>query len=310
MRILVTGATGFVGGALARRLIDEGDQVRALVRKATDDARVPAGVEIAVGALHPETPDDSLVAALGGVDCVVHAAGGGRARAPSDFYVNNTATTQALLDACGAAGSVARFVLVSSVAAKARVTHYGKSKALAEQAVLQRTDLKTAVVRPPAVYGPGDDRMLPLFEAAARGIIPRTSALGTRMSFVHVDDCASALACVTRAGAGTYECDDGPPRDWAALAAALGQALDRPKPPRLIGLPRPLLLSAAILSEAYGRASGRAVVFTRDKVAELTQTEPATDSARLRGELGWSHTVAFVDGARDTARWYRQQGRL
>ncbi len=307
MRILVTGATGFVGGRLAQRLLDDDIDVRALVRRPTDRARVPEGVEVAVATLEPT---DALRAAVSGVDCVIHAAGGGRSRTPDDFYRNNTATTQTLLDTCLADGAVRRFLLVSSVAARARLTHYGRAKRQAEDAVLAAEGIDTVVVRPPAVYGPGDDRMLPLFKGAARGVIPRTSKASTRMSFIHIDDCASALACAAHAGAGVYEADDGPARTWAELADVLGQALNRTSAPRVIGLPRPVLMGAAMASEAWSRLADRAVVFTRDKVRELTETEPASDSSRMRDELGWSHAVELVDGARQTIQWYRDQGSL
>ncbi len=308
MRILITGATGFLGGRLAQRLVGDGHSVRAAVRRPGDDRRLPDGVQ---SALAPLTDGPALVQAMIGVDVVVHAAGGGRARTPEDFFVNNTETTRTLLEAALDQGDPARFVLVSSVAAKAAQTHYGRSKRDAEGLVLDAADrIDVVVVRPPAVYGPGDDRMLPLFRAAARGVVPRSARAGGRLSLLHVDDCTSALAAVLETGEGVYEVDDGPAHTWEELAQLLGRALGRARPPRLVGVPKGALLGAALAAEAIGKLRDRAVILTRDKVRELTETEPVTDSAALRSDLGWSHAVDLAEGLRQTADWYRTQGDL
>lgn len=308
VRILITGATGFLGGRLAGRLVGDGHHVRASVRRPGDEHRTPEGVHGVVAPLN-EVP--ALIEAVTGVDVIVHAAGGGRGRRPEDFFVNNTETTRSLLEAAVAQGDPRRFVLVSSVAAKAAQTHYGRSKRDAEGLALDAAEhMDVVVLRPPAVYGPGDERMRPLFRAAARGFVPRVARSGGRISLLHVDDCTSALVAVLEAGAGVYEADDGPAHTWEELAQLLGRALSRSRTPRLVGVPKGALFGAALATEAIGRMRNRSVLLTRDKARELTGSDPVTDSSSLRKQLGWTHTVELSEGFRQTADWYRSRGDL
>ena len=168
MKILLTGATGFLGTRVAVQLRDAGHDVRALVRKTSDTrALVAMGAELAMGALDR---GEGIDAAARGVDAVVHLAGGGKVRTIAEMYAGNLGTTEHLLrawDASGASPRGARFVLVSSLAAHGPSddgaprdpdeaprprSHYGKSKAAAEAAVLARQhDFPVTIVRPPVV---------------------------------------------------------------------------------------------------------------------------------------------------------------
>ncbi|MDQ3035130.1 MAG: NAD-dependent epimerase/dehydratase family protein, partial [Myxococcota bacterium] len=190
MRVLVTGATGFLGEHLIAALDGRGHSVRALVRSTSRTADLERrGIEIVRAGF-----DDAsgLRRAMDGIEAIVHAAGGGLTPHVEEVYRANAGSTRALLEALPS--SVRRFVLVSSVAAHgpspahrdaletdpdAPRSHYGRSKLEAERAALAHADrLEVVVVRPPTLYGPGEHRMIPLFRAARRGVLPMVHPSG------------------------------------------------------------------------------------------------------------------------------------
>jgi nucleoside-diphosphate-sugar epimerase len=191
------------------------------------------------------------------------------------------------------------------------VTHYGRSKAAAEDLVLgARQQLPVSVLRPPAIYGPGDTRLLALFRAAARGWVPLPGPTETT-SIVHGDDCARALVAVLeREGPSGHHwfVDDGAVHSPEDLARHVGASVGRD--PRVFRVPLPVLWTAAIVNEAGSRLLGRPAVLTRDKVRELSQRWWACDSGPLQAEVGWAPEIGFAEGAAATAAWYREAGWL
>jgi len=329
MKILVTGATGFLGTRIVDLLREGGHDVRALVR-ATSDTRALAarGVELALGSL--EKGEGVREAARGGVDCVIHAAGGGKVRTVAEIYASNTDTTKELLrawDDSGAASRGARFVLVSSLAAHGPSddgeprepeapnnprSHYGKSKALAEEAVLARSaDFPVTIVRPPGVYGPGDTRMRALFRIAARrGFLPMVGH-GHTASWVYVDDCARAIvlgATKETPSARRYFVEDGHVYGEDELARCIGAAVGRKL--KVVHLPPWVLAAVGALSEAYSHVVRRATPIHRDKMRDVVQAHWVCSAARTREELGWEPQVMLAEGTRRAAESYRAEGQL
>lgn len=326
MRVLVTGGTGFLGRAAVAAMRARGIDVRALVRPTSDTEPIAQlGVECVVGTLHPADADqrERLRDAVRGVDRIVHLAGGGRARRPSDFFRNNAETTSNLLDA--AYGSaVERFVFVSSMAARgpapsavpgeshvadAPLTAYGRSKLEAERAVLA-SGIPSITLRPPGIYGPGDDRHLPLFRAASRGLVPLPSA-GRSASFVYVDDCAEAIVAALLDDAHhptPHYVEDGDTRSTEETARLIGAAVGTD--PRVVRVPTPVLGAAAVIAELVARFRGRAALLTRDKVKDMSQPHWVCDATPFRAAVDWTPRVAFAEGTERTARDYRERGWL
>ncbi len=298
MILAVTGATGFVGKRLVEAARARGDLVRALTRRAQPPRD---GVTWVRGAL--DWPA-ALAALVEGADGVIHVAGVVNAPDRAAFAAGNVAGTQAMADAARAAG-VARFVHVSSLAAREpALSDYGWSKHGAEEAA--RGAPAWTIVRPPAVYGPGDLEIRDLFRAARLGVVPLPPR--GRMSAIHVDDLAALLLALAHAPAdgATYE-PDGPDGavTHAAFARAIGAAVGRRVVP--LHLPAALLSLAARGDRLLRRAGAK---LTPDRVAYMTHPDWSADPARQPPPALWRPRIALAEGLADTARWYRANALL
>lgn len=310
--VAVTGATGFVGRPTVAALRAAGHTVRALVRR-EDAALAATGATLVRGSLESEA---GLRALLEGADTVVHIAGSINAPDRAGFLAANVAGTARL------AGLAARhlppggrFVQVSSLAAREPgLSPYAESKALGEREALARGNgLAVTVVRPPAVYGPGDRATLPLLQGLARGWLAAPGDPDARFSLIHVEDLARLLVIAASADLpqGTVlEPDDGRPGGygWRELAAIAERALGRRV--RLIPLPRAPLGLAAGLLERYARARGQAPLLSRGKVAELFHGRWVCDPRTMAALPGWGPAIDFAAGLPRTLAWYREAGWL
>jgi len=301
VKLAITGGTGFVGSRLLDAAVAGGHEVRALARRPMEARQ---GVEWVQGALDDQGSLDELVT---GADAVIHVAGVLNGRTAADFDRANVEGTQALIEAAKAA-DVARFVHVSSLAAREpQLSLYGASKARSEELVAA-SGLDFAIVRPPAVYGPGDKETLELFKMARLGVIllpPKG-----RLSLIHVDDLAQLLLALAEPGAAsgqTIEPDDGRARGWThkEFAQALGTAVGR----RNIGLAVPsALLRLAAKADRLFR--GDQAKLTEDRAAYFCHPDWVVDPARAAPPALWRPQIATADGLAATARWYREQAWL
>lgn len=320
MKVLLTGATGFLGEHLVAALQAHGHEVRALVRATSrTEALEGAGVEVRVGRLDAPT---ELAAVAAGVDAVVHAAGGGIVRRREDMRRLNRDGTANLLAACPA--TVRVFVLVSSVAAhgpspadepatedraEAPISAYGQSKLAAERVLFARErPFVSIAIRPPALYGPGEHRMVDLFRAAARGVVPMVHPEGT-LSLLHGADCAHLIArALERPVAGTYFAAEPQVYRRREMAEAIGRAVGRPV--RVVAVPPWALQLAGAVSEGWGRLRDRPVMFSRDKVADMSQPHQTCDPSLAMATFEWEPRQRFDAGAREALADYRRRGWL
>jgi nucleoside-diphosphate-sugar epimerase len=327
MKVLVTGGSGFLGSHVAEQLSSAGHTVVALVRKSSNRAFLATlrNVVFAEGSVEDRASVDR---AMQGVDAVVHSAGLVKARTEAEFFECNTQGTVNLLEAAMQhAAGLTRFVFVSSLEAcgpsfdgqpipfdqEKPVTAYGRSKLAAERAVLERREkLPVVIARPAAIYGPRDVEILEAFRAARRRQYPVIGDGRMLGCYTYGPDCARACirAIDARIPSGSiFFVDDGMPRPMAeAMGAMLHDALGT-RPLVRFGIPFPLLRLAAFGVEAYGKARGKAVMLTREKVAMLSH-HWVCDSTRTRRELAWEPEVMLDDGFRRTARWYQENGWL
>lgn len=301
MIIALTGGTGFVGKRTIAMATADGHRVRALTRRPQDGM---PGVDWVAGALDQPAALADLVA---GSDTVLHIAGVVSAPDRAGFAHGNIDGTAAVLAAAASAG-VRHFVHISSLAAREpALSNYGWSKAESERLVAA-SDLAWTIVRPPAVYGPGDLEMLDTFRLARRGLalMPPPG----RMSVIHVDDLARlliALALSSLPGA-ILEPDDGRVGGWTHrefLGQAIGEAVGRR--PLAIALPR-LLLSFAARGDRLWRGSGAKL--TPDRVGYMCHPDWTADPAKAPPAALWRPAMPTRQGLAETAAWYRANGLL
>ncbi len=328
MKVLLTGGSGFLGSWVAEQLSAEGHAVRALVRPASDKRALEKlpGIEFATGAVEDRA---SLTAAVAGVEAIAHVAGIVKARRPADFFAVNTQGTKNLLDAALARGGIQRFVYVSSLAAMGPsqdgtpvpesaaphpVTHYGRSKLEAEQAVLaESTRMPVTVIRPPMIYGPRDRETLAFFTSIANGVLPMMGDGSNTLSVIYVEDCAAAVVrAVTAQGSPSgkaYFVEDGAVYVWRDALQDVESALGKRAFMR-VGMPMPVIKVAAAASQLWGALTNTAQMLTLDKVNELTQQHWVCSGDGARRDLGWTAKVQWPQGVQNAVKWYREQGWL
>jgi nucleoside-diphosphate-sugar epimerase len=299
LTLALTGATGFVGQHVLDLALDRGHRVRALTRRPQPRRD---GVVWIDGALDDKA---ALACLVDGADAVIHVAGVINAPDAAGFEAGNVTGTAAMLAACKQA-RVRRFVHVSSLAAREPgLSLYGASKARSE-ALVEAASVSSAIVRPPAVYGPGDRETLELFKMANRGlvILPPEG----RLSLIHVNDLAALLLDLAASPHDLLvEPDDGRPMGWThrEFGAALGRAVGRKV--RTIAAPRALLTLAA---RADRLVRGAKAKLTPDRVDYFCHPDWTAAAARAAPPALWQPRIATEAGLADTANWYRDAGWL
>jgi nucleoside-diphosphate-sugar epimerase len=326
VRVALTGATGYTGGRLLTALLKRGDRVTALVRPGSGGEGLEAvGARVVVGDLASPSALRQLVE---GAEAVLHVAAVYRtAGHPPSYYRDvNVLGTQRLLEAARVAG-VGRFVHTSTVGVHGHVAHppadetspiapgdiYQETKAEAEALALRfgrDNGLPVAVVRPAAIYGPGETRLLKLFRAIARG---RYAIVGSGRSFYHpvyIDDLVSGfLLALERPEAVGQSFIVGGARyaSQSELAELIARHTDgRVFPWRIPALP---IQWAGALCEAVCVPLGLEPPLHRRRVDFWTKSR-AFSIEKARRLLGYEPAIDLEEGIARTAAWYRQAGWL
>jgi nucleoside-diphosphate-sugar epimerase len=323
VKVALTGATGYTGGWVAAALMARGDQVRALARPGSGSARLSsAGATLIEGDL---ADADSLRRLCDGADAVVHVAAVYRTAGHPDGYYReiNVGGTERLLEAAAAAG-VRRFVHTSTVGVHGNVTSppadesapfapgdiYQQTKAEAETLVLQfgaRRGLPATVVRPGAIYGPGETRLLKLFRAIARG---RYAIVGTGRAFYHpvyIEDLVSGFLLAL----------DRPEAVGEAFIIAGSRYVTQSELAALIArhtggrilpfrIPAAPILLAGMLCEVVCAPFGLEPPLHRRRV-EFWVKSRAFSIDKARRVLGYAPQVELEEGVARTVDWYRSQ---
>ncbi|MBW2269981.1 MAG: NAD(P)-dependent oxidoreductase [Deltaproteobacteria bacterium] len=326
MRVLVTGATGFIGSRLVLRCLAEDMAVRALGRRNNPaEAENASGLE-AAGAEFSEIPvadRDGLVAAMAGVDVVFHlAAAQHEANVADDYFRSiNVDGTRNVLEAAEQAG-VGRVVHGSTIGVfgwrSGEVVNegsplepeniYGITKLEGEQVVRASAErVPVVIARISETYGPGDRRLLKLFRAAERGLALQIGSGQNLHHLVYIDDLLDGLLLLgqeERAVGTTCVLAGREPVSSRAMLEAVSRSLGRP--PRILRLPLSAFMLVALILETLLRPLGIQPPLHRRRLDFFRKSFAfSRDEASV---LGHKPRVGLDDGMRATARWYRERG--
>ncbi len=331
-RVLVTGSSGFIGAQVLRHLAaEEGVVVRVFLRPESNGADLPEGVEVVRGSFCDR---EALAGAVRGVDRIVHLAGVTKAFDEAGYDAGNVMPVQNLLAAVSEHNrGLKRFLFVSSltVAGPASegirgvsehdtpspVSAYGRSKLRAEALCMKcAADFPVTIVRPPAVYGPGDRDVLQVFQMLAKGVLlsagSSSSHARQRFSLIYVDDLVDGMMRAARseaAAGGVYYITSPRSSSWDELIAAAQPVLGFSSI-RKFSLPEPLLFFVATLLGAVGSLRKKPALINCDKVNELVQDYWVCSSGRAERDFGFRAETSLAEGVAKTIFWYRQKGWL
>ncbi len=320
---LVTGATGFIGGVLARKLLEQGRKVRCLVRSLEKGRPLAeAGAELVQGDLaRPETS----FRILAGVDRVFHLAGVTKALRRQDYWEGNVQASLNLARAFSLHGR-GRMVALSSLAAAGPsrpgaprreedppepVSLYGQSKLAGERALTSLPEPHSwTVLRPPIVYGPGDRDFFLVFKSARRKKVPLAFP-GQICSLVHVEDLVRAILLAgeaDRAHRRVYFVAAPPDLSGREMVELAGRV--QGKNPKIQAVPPWTVGWVCRAAWLWAWIRGKPGILSPDKAREMVQPGWACDSSRIQEELEWSPALTHEEGFRQTLAWYREKGWL
>ena len=327
-KVLVTGASGFVGSAVAAKLVERGFSVRALVR-ATSPRSHLAGLDLdyVQGDLRDA---ETIRPAMAGVRYLFHVAADYRlwARDRNEIVVNNVTGTRVMMEEALRAG-VERIVYTSSVATLAvqrdgtsvdetvpleelkAIGAYKRSKVAAERLVermIAQQGLPAVIVNPSTPIGPRDVKPTPtgrIIVEAARGRMP--AFVDTGLNLVHVDDVAQGhLAALDRGRIGERYILGGQNVQLSEMLTVIAKLIGR-RPPR-VRLPRSAIVPLALAAETVARFTGREPFVTMDAL-RMSKYRMFFTAAKAERDLGFT-ARPFTDALTDAIRWFRDAGHL
>lgn len=327
-RVLVTGATGFTGQVVMRRLLDSGAEVRAIARESSDISMF-AGRPVAWFRGHVHDPA-VVTAAMDGVEYLLHIAAAYReARHGDQFYRDvHVTSTRLLAEAALRQPVFKRFVHVSTVGVHGHIENppanedtpfgpgdiYQETKAEAElwlRDFAPRHGLSFSVLRPAAIYGPGDKRLLKLFRMAAKPVFTLLGNGRCLYHLIHVEDLSSAIIAAAvhpAANGGIFIVGNPEPMSLIDIGRTIAAALGR-NGLKVVRLPVWPFFALGAVCEAVCKPLGIEPPIYRRRVAFFTK-DRSFDTRRLRETLGFQYEFTNETGLRATAEWYRAKGWL
>ena len=332
----VTGATGFIGTRLTKKLIESGTKVTCLVRQQSNIQTLKnLGCEFVYGDLRNET---LTLPGLERCDTLFHVAAMKNAANPKDMLAINLCATRNLFEAVLQSSATPRVVHVSSLAAcgpstkhrptvetdrAAPVSYYGRSKLESEQIATTYADrLPISIVRPPIVMGQGDSNGLKMFKLIEQFNYHLIPGLKDRQySAIHVDDLVNALICVAKQGKPISSAGESDPSatgiyfasteqlSYADLGRNIGLAMGRSRT-RCLYIARPILWSIGAVNSLLAWATKRPYLLNLDKYQEVVAGDWTCSSEKLFTETDFDSSVPFVDRLKQTIQWYQENGWL
>ncbi|MFV2066466.1 MAG: NAD-dependent epimerase/dehydratase family protein [Pirellulales bacterium] len=330
-RVLVTGATGFIGGHLAEALTRNGVETRCLVRPTSDTRRLSdIGVTLVEGDI---TEANGLDEAVANVDLVFHLAGLTTALSKAEMSKANAVGPGLVAAACARLQTPPAMIVLSSVAAAgpterdtirvesdpvAPVSNYGHSKRAGELAAAKWADrVPLSIIRPGIIFGPRDRLALPIFKTIATWRIHPVVGMGrTKLALLHVDDLVDLLLKVAyngerlpatesdpaQPGAGVYFVSHDSTPSYRELGLLIARAMSR----RVVPIPLlpPVAWSAAAVSQLWSQVRRRSDAFNIDKIREAVQSSWAVSNEKAKRQFRWKPRASLEEQLQDTVQWY------
>ncbi len=296
----LTGATGFIGSAIRKRLLAEGWKVRALRRPGGPVRETGRSLRWITGSLEDRK---SLARLVQESPVVIHCAGTVRGATEEDFTRTNVLGTNALLDSCLDLKERFHFILISSLAAREPgLSFYAASKRQSEEAVTKRlAEGSWTIIRPPAVYGPGDRELLPLFRIMSRGICPVPGSSSNRVSLIHVQDISGAVATLCNQSKPynkIYELHDGKDGGytWTEVARTVSAITGHGVMP--IKIPASIVKITGLVNIWISLITGGKPMLTPGKARELLHPDWSADNRHISEDTGWRPAILLKAGLR------------
>jgi nucleoside-diphosphate-sugar epimerase len=326
--VLITGASGFVGGHLAEALARKKVHVKLLVRPTSKLAFAPTrNMELCYGDV---TDLDSVRKAAQGVKVIYHLAGVLRGADLSVYKSVNAEGTRNVCIAASEQKGLKRLVYVSSLSAAGPskagseidekapcrpVSFYGQTKRMGEEIVLSyKSKFPVVILRPGAVYGPRETDIFEYFKMVNSGWVVIGGGDTQKISFVYVDDLVEAILLAAhspKAVGQTYFVSDGESYNWGQVTRLIGRELG--KSYRTVKLPLGLVKMAAGLGDLLAKLTGKSFlppIVTRDKLKEAEVPGWACSNAKLRQQLGFDRRFDIETGIQRTTQSYLSAGWL
>ena len=320
MKVLLTGANGFVGSFLAAALLQKGYDVYCFVRS-TSNLRWIADLDLnfIYGSLLDKK---SIKTAIKDKNYIFHLAGITKTNNAEDYNTGNYTATKNLIDmVIEEKIKLKRFLFTSSQAAigpsdtlapidetkTARpLTYYGESKLKAQQYIEKHFDkVPSTIVIPSAVYGPRDKDVLEFFKTVKMGIIPQLQGRDKYASMIHVEDLCSAIIAAAESDntkGQSYFLANPRPYAWDEISRI---ALDFfGKRAIHVPIPLPVVKSIAFITEIFSKVSGKANIISRQKVIEMQQDFWICSPAKAKKDFGWQAQIELEQGIKETLAWY------
>ena len=298
--VALLGATGFIGRRVAQMLSSAGYSVIAPIRAtSTRHDDLPQQMETVRCSLQANDP--LLRDALGRADAVIYAAGTVRGASLDDFLPANVDGVQAVAKILvRRSAPTPPLLLISSLAAsQPQLSDYARSKRDGEEILEDYPQIAATIFRPPAVYGPGDQEMQPLFDAMRPGIAVQVGPPGQRLSLLHADDLAQAilawLVADSSVGHGCLELHDGRENGYLLKEIA---TISNPQA-RILPVPQTILHGIAWVNIHLARLTGRAPMLSLGKARELRHPRWVCDNAAIARALDWTPKIPLSKGLAD-----------
>ena len=328
-KILITGASGFIGGYLVEQGLQNEHTIYAAIRKTSSTKHL---TDSRINIIYLNLADkkslkqtwNKIQQQTGKFDYVIHNAGATKVLNKSDFETINYQYTKNLVESLHEAEMTPnKFIFISSLAAfgpgnentfdpikitdtPAPITNYGKSKLKAEQFLFQQNKIPFLIFRPTGVYGPRDTGYYQYFKSINKHIEIYLGSTKQILSFIYIEDLVSLIykalpSAITNRG---YFVTDGKNYSIKQFAEITKKILNK-KTVRIV-TPVILVKTAAIISEQFAGLTKKATLFTTDKFKEITKINWACDATETISDFNFAPKYDLQRGVAETIKWYKK----